>query len=279
MLFRSYGHSDNNSGNPIDSFFATEDPTILMDNFYSLLDEITTYMGGDTPKVGASVMAMGQQIFDYMLTKTPAEVEDTMGDIMEALTEDVDPADGTADFRVTFADLMDLAAPLVSMADYPMWVHEGADPGLDYLETDYASMNSSDSDNSELGNSAKGLNYLLSGMFDILNGETIDRDGMYDMFDSLNDVLADPTTAQKLIWNIANHFTPDGYHYGTLQTGFTNIDTNVYNTDSPQVYSNADIRETVKEFLTASGPLFMQDKRRGSFASPEIGRASCRERV
>jgi hypothetical protein len=253
---RLYGHSDNNIGNPINSFFATDPPETLVNNFYSLLDEITNPVGGTTPKVGASVMGMTQKILDYVLKKDVTEIEDTMNDLMDDLR---DPT-----FKTDFADLMDLAAPLMAMADYPMWVHHGATPGLDTLETDYARMNSGDSVDSELGNSAKGVNYFMSGMFDLLNGETIDRDSMYDLFDSLNDVLADPVTVQKLFWNMSNYFTPGGYLYGTLQTGNNNVDTNIYSTSSPQLYSDAGLSTTVRELLTGVGDALLRDDRRAS---------------
>ncbi len=266
---RLYGHSTDNAGNPIDSFFATTPSADLMTDFYALLDELTNQVGGTTPKMGASVMAITNKVAGYLTTKTPEEIEDTMGDLMEALTEDVDPADGTRDFADTFATLMDIAAPMMSMVDFPMWIHHGATPGADYLETVYGNMNATDSVNSDLGNAAKGVNYLMSGLFDLLNGETIDREFMYSAIDSLNAILADPTTAEKLVWNLVNYFTVGGYQYERVDAVVSPtalVDTDIYKTNSASLYSDADMTKSLKEFLAASGPLFMRDDRRGSFA-------------
>lgn len=254
---RLYGHSGNNAGDPIDSFFAKDDPVTLVNNFYSLLDEVTTGVEGGALKVGASVMGMTRIILNYLLTKSPAEIEEAMSDLMDDLKG--------AEFRDTFADLMDLAAPMMAMTDYPMWVHTGADPGLDSLEIDYTDMQPGESVNSGLGNSARGVNYLLAGMFDMLYGEAVDRETMYDLFDTLDDAVSDKEIIKKFIWNMSNYFTPGGKTYGALQTGNTNVDTGIYNTSSGQLYSDADLSVTLRELLTGMGGQLLRDDRRSSF--------------
>jgi hypothetical protein len=254
---RLYGHSGQNAGNPIGSFFANDQPADMVENFYSMLDEITNDVGGTTPRVSASVMGMTVKILDYVLAKNEADIEKTMNDLIEDLT---DP-----DFKEDFADLMDIAAPLVSMADYPMWYHEVPDkPGDDYLEKDYSKMNSSDSIDSGMGNTALGVNLLMKGMVDILNGETIDRASMYDLFDSLNRALADPEVVKRLIWNLANYGTTGGYFYKTQQTGNNDVDQYVYSTSSENLYSDVNLKATVKELLTGAGDLLLRDDRRSS---------------
>jgi hypothetical protein len=248
---RLYGHSSKNAGNPIGSFFATDPPEDLVNNLYSLLDEVTNDVGGTTPKVSASASGMIVQILDYVVAKSDADIEKTMNDLMDDLK---DP-----DFQNDFNDLVDIVAPMVSMADYPMWYHKGSIPGGDYLVE-----NPSDGENSGIGNTALGINLLLNGMFDILNGETIDRESMYELLDSLNKVLANPETAKRLVWNLSNYFTPGGFIYGTQQTGNNNVDTNIYSTSSPNLYSDSGLKPTLKELLTAAGDLLLRDDRRSS---------------
>ena len=257
---RLYGHSSQNENNPLESFFGSGDPATLVNNFYSMLDEVTNDVGSTTPRVSASSSAMIVQILDYVLAKNEADIETTMNDLMDDLK---DP-----DFQNDFNDLVDLAAPLISMADFPMWYHEGSIPGEDYLETAYSSMKEGSSINSGLGNSAKGVNLLLSGVFDMLNGETIDRDSVYDLFDSLNKVLSNPETTKKLIWNLSNYFTPNGYAWDKtgLKQDNNNTDQFIYSTSSPNLYSDASLSATLKELLTGAGDLFLRDDRRSSLS-------------
>lgn len=278
-----YGHSEDNSGDPINSFFAKDTPETLMNNFYSLLDEVTTDVGGTTPGMGASVMGMTNKIVNYLVEeKTPAEMETTIGDLITDLTEDVDPANGTSDFREdTFVDLMDLVAPMMAMADFPMWINtQGTgDAGDDTLVTSYSDMyahgNIVDSD---LGNSAKGVNNLLSGLFDLLHGETIDREFMYELIDDLNTALGNTAMVEKLVWNLSNYFIAGGYGYGTKNTTTVNASTfanDVYNMHVPgAIFSDSELQETLREFLTLSGGLFQRDDRPSSMVYKSMGTTS-----
>ena len=255
---RLYGNSSLNNNNPIGSFFASDDddPAKMVEYFYSMLDELTNDVGGTSPKVSASMMGMTEQLLDYVLAKSDSDIKTSIDDFMDDLT---DP-----DFKGNFSDLMDILAPLMAIADYPMWIHEGSIPGEDSLETNYNLMKEGPSINSELGNTAKGVNMLLSGMFDMLNGETIDRESMYDLFDNLNKVLSNPETIKKLIWNMSNYFTPGGFKYKDLKTGNNDVDQYIYSTSSAQLYSDSNLSATLRELLTAAGDLFLRDDRRSS---------------
>jgi len=125
---RLYGNSSLNNNNPIGSFFASDDddPAKMVEYFYSMLDELTNDVGGTSPKVSASMMGMTEQLLDYVLAKSDSDIKTSIDDFMDDLT---DP-----DFKGNFSDLMDILAPLMAIADYPMWIHEGSIPGEDSLE-------------------------------------------------------------------------------------------------------------------------------------------------
>lgn len=247
----------------IGSFYSTDPASTYLTDFFAVLDNLTTDAGGTTPKMSQSVLGMNSKMLSYVLTKTDAEIETTMNDLVTSLTEDADPADGTPDIKATLLDLADLAAKATVLADYPMWILPGANPGLDTLETNYGLMPSRT--NSDLGNSAQGIQQLMSGMIALANGETVDRANMYSMIGKLQSALSDPEIIKRLIWNMSNYFTVNGNQYGTLNTTNTNVTTNIYNTDNNGVlYSNSELSETLRQTLTGSGALFLRDDRRGS---------------
>jgi hypothetical protein len=160
-------------------------------------------------------------------------------------------------------DLAELAAGPLAMADYPMWITEGASPGLDTLITDYASMPSGT--DSGLGNMSAGMSSIMYGLINLMNGETIDREGMYDLIDNLNTVVSDPEIVKRLLWNFSNYFTEGGSVFGTLNTGNTGVNSNIYNTDNPGVlYSNVELGENLRQILTGSSGLLLRNDRRAS---------------
>jgi hypothetical protein len=160
-------------------------------------------------------------------------------------------------------DLAELAAGPLAIADYPMWITQGASPGLDTLITDYASMPSGT--DSDLGNMSAGLSSIMYGLINLMNGETVDRASMYDLIDNLNTVVNDPEIVKRLMWNISNYFTTNGSIYGTLNTTNTNVATNQYNTDNPGVlYSNTELAENLRQILAGSSGLLLRNDRRAS---------------
>ncbi|MBN2159061.1 MAG: hypothetical protein JW807_06675 [Spirochaetes bacterium] len=235
--------------------------------FYGFLDEISRYTGG--PKVGVSVIGMTNRIVKYLVdNKDAGDLQEFMDDLREVLTEDVDPADGVPDFQVTLKDLAEFAATPMAIADFPMWIDtpDPLNPGDDTLVENISDMDTHT--DSELGNMALGFQKLLSGMITLMNGATIDRDGMYDMINNLSAAVDDVDATERLVWNMSNYFTPNGLYYTTEDNSNTVVDTvnKKYCTDSGQLYSDAQIGETLREVLTASAGLFLRDDRRGSLS-------------
>jgi hypothetical protein len=161
-------------------------------------------------------------------------------------------------------DLAELLAQPAAMADYPMWINRGASPGEDSLIANYGSMPSGADSN--LGNMAQGMESLVSGLIGIINGEAVDRPFFYDLFSRLDAAFADTDMIERLLWNLSNYFTPNGYVYGTLDTRNTDVTEHIYNTDSDGIYSNVEISETIRQLLAGASGLFLRDDRRGSLA-------------
>ena len=76
---------------------------------------------------------------------------------------------------------------------------------------------------SDLGNMSAGMSSVMYGMITLLNGETVDREGMYDLIENLQDAIGDPEIVKRLIWNMSNYFTTNGSVYGTLNTTNTDV--------------------------------------------------------
>ncbi|HOD15589.1 MAG TPA: hypothetical protein PKI31_12750, partial [Spirochaetota bacterium] len=160
-------------------------------------------------------------------------------------------------------DLAELAAGPLAMADFPMWVTEGAIPGEDALITDFANMASGT--DSDLGNMSAGMSSVMYGLISLLNGETVDREGMYDLIENLQKAIGDPEIVKRLVWNLSNYFTTNGSVYGTLNTTNTGVNSNVYNTDNPGVlYSNTELSENLRQILAGSSGLLLRNDRRAS---------------
>ena len=88
---------------------------------------------------------------------------------------------------------------------------------------------------------------------------------MYDLINNLNTVVSDPEIFKRLVWNLSNYFTTNGSVYGTLSTGNTSVNSNIYNTDNPNVlYSNVELGENLRQILAGSSGLFLRNDRRAS---------------
>jgi hypothetical protein len=327
---RFYNNSD------IDSFYAKDDPSVMMRNFYGFLDELARDVGGTTPKVHDSVTAMMNRVLPYLLDeKTEDEIQEFIEKLyMPMFYPDINyggtgvrakegsyslPIPGIDDksissikvqfgYKVTLysnndytgsswvldsnetdldikgcdnaasslkiekdpdslADLADIAAQPLVMGDYPMYVTEGATPAQDTLITDYSAMTGGV--DSGLGNMSQGLRDLMYGIITLFNGETVDRAFMYKQLDSLYNSLNDPETINMLVWNMSNYFTAGGSYYGAAEdTSNTEVypsDMKLrYSTNSANLYSNAEFRETMRETLAAMSGLLMRDDRRSS---------------
>ena len=177
-------------------------------------------------------------------------------------------------------DLAELLAQPVAMADFPMWIDTKgtADAGDDELVTNYADMNTHGNiADSNLGNMASGMQSLISGLITLMNGKTTDRAFLYDLFGNLNDALNNKEMIKRTIWNLSNYFTTNGSIYGTKNISTVDPDfvTGVYNTDfTNTLYSNAELKETLQEFLTLAGGLFQRDDRRSSMTYKTLGTTS-----
>ncbi len=265
---RFYGNNQKGTPYAINSFYGDNNAPTYLEDFYGFLDTVAEAVPGNNNKIGVGVIGIMNRAVHYLLNeKTDAELDDFMVDLVETLTvTDDDPADGELDFKADFLDLAEFLSTPVAMADFPMFITEGAVPGEDTLITDIPSMpGGTDSD---LGNMAKGLASLMNGFLSMLHGESLDREGMYDLIGNLDAALADPDVTQRLIWNMANYFTAGGSVYGAaVNTTNTNVNANQYNTDNDPtagLYSNVELKENLSQLLTGASGLFLRDDRRSS---------------
>ncbi len=219
------------------------------------------------PGMTDSILAIARKVTGYMVTqKTPAELQDFMNDLIQ----DINDLE-----REDFVLLTKNLGKMMAAASYPMYIKnpnwsDRVDGKFGSLETDYSSMTGYT--NSGLGNIVKGNFSLMTGLRDRV-GENIGTDGrqlVYDLVSDLRKTLLEPANTaviKDLVYNMEDYFTVGGAVYGTTNTTNTDVTTNMYNTNSTGLYSDAEISTTLKETLAAMSGLLLRDDRPGALTS------------
>jgi len=225
------------------------------DNFYAVLDKITE---GDIladDSVTNDIMGLLGKGVDWVGDKSAVEIRDFMQDLADSSSEMS---------RDDFISMSKIISKTLLRSDYPMWLDSGDGSVITDISTIDFDPITGDF-NSDLGNLVKGLDLLISSGLKMISDDSVIGDYLYDilrengkMMDvSLGTVEEDGKTVpvdtkyvtKKLLQNIEDYFTKDGEHY-----------TGDYNTDNSEIYSVAEIGNSIKELFPALQKLLITSK-------------------
>ena len=120
---------------------------------------------------------------------------------------------------------------------------------------------------SGLGNGVRGLDSLLSGLNDLLKNGSF-RNDLYGIFSELGDMSTLTMDSKKfheilkdLICNLEDFCTDGGSIYSSIGTD--------YNIDTPEVYINAELGNSLKELFPALVGFFLRGNREDSIISDD----------
>jgi len=250
-------HENNRDSDP----FYTQSPGEYLVNFYSFLDTMSdTEISDEANTLSDSVIGIGRIFLDYVTEeKSAEEIRDFMEDVT-GMIKDLDQDD--------FIDLTGALGKAFMRTSSPMWWD-----GADFTD-------GSSGTNTGLGNLTKGVHALLTGMSGYIGkseeGETEEqiasrtnvRNALYDIVREFNSILSaeNADVFKSLICNLEKFFTEDGSVYGERKTDPSGgsadaYNNNIYNTDNDQLYSDAEIRKTLKETLVGQLGLLVREDR------------------
>lgn len=241
------------------SAFYQSDAETLNQNLYAFLDKLSDqeidvpedYLSGLANKVIAYIISSIPVTGAGHLDKTWLNTE-----VSELVEDLIDP-----DFQEDFIDITEFINKICIQADYPMWVDDSGTP-LNYADIDPATHT-----NIDLGNAVKGSRDLITWLNLIIrNPET--RLMLYDAIQNLANIL-DPVPQselalklRQLVVNIEDHFTVGGEVYEANP---------IYSENNDLTYSDAEIGQTLREFLPLIQQLLMRSDRPNAIISDKEG--------
>jgi len=248
--------------------------------FYDFLDALSEETPGNLPGVGPSLIPVLESVVNYILDeKVDVDAED-YSDLHDAMDDMISLTTGE-DFNDDYVDIMELLSKALIRCDYPIWVDGDGD-----AFTSYDSMGGNT--NTGLGNLVKGVHAIVSGMLQMEEYnpaseeyEPIDREKMYNhLLDVRDNVLRISGTTdlntevlKALLTNLEDYFTEGGGVYGTPNDANATITSNIYNSRNNYqngvsaggaFYSDAELRNTLKEVVDGQLGVFMREDRDGA---------------
>ncbi len=225
-----------------------------------------------------SILSMARSFTRYMTdTKSPEKLQADMSDLVKSINEFE---------RDDFLLLTENLGKVLAAASYPMWIKNPefsttGDGKFGVIETDYSVMTGYA--DSGLGNGVKGIHSLLTGLRDRAGSEISDRELIYDLIKDVRGTFLDESNApviKDFIYTLEKYFTAGGSAYGTaLNTSNADISINIYNTNSANLYSDAEIGNTLKETLGAMMGMFLRDDRCGALTADRNSKSYLLERL
>lgn len=211
------------------SHYFSEESTDYTEGFYALLDEV--FKDGENPG-SADMVAVNWKILNrFNDTKSPEELQEDMEELIDDI---LDP-----DFKEDFVDLTTMLGKLLVRADYPL---------------------SADDESMGIGNAAKGVVDLVMWYNRmekdpvtraLLRSQVSEAVSMFDPSPSSTNNLK----IHKLLENIRDYFTESGSVYSDDNPN------NVYRMDNDEIYSDAEITNTIREMLPSTASLLMRSDR------------------
>lgn len=209
--------------------YFSEESTDYTEGFYALLDEV--FKDGENPG-SADMVAVNWKILNrFNDTKSPEELHEDMEELIDDI---LDP-----DFKEDFIDLTSMLGKLLVRADYPL---------------------SADDESMGIGNAAKGVVDLVMwynrmekdpATRALLRSQVSEAVSMFDPSPSSTNNLK----IHKLLENIRDYFTESGSVYNDDNPN------NIYHMDNDEIYSDAEITNTIREMFPSTASLLMRSDR------------------
>ena len=238
--------------------FYNKTPLAYRGSVYGLVDRIRKDKTG--PEMSDSLLAVARGVVSYLKEeKSPAELKTDMANLVDDIN-DLDQED--------FVLLTQNLGKMLAAASYSMRITSDGELG--------------GSIDSGLGNAVKGTHSLTCGLRDRVGTKISDRQLAYDMIEDLRQTLFAPENTGVLkdfITVLESHFTKGGSVYGSaVNTTNTDVNANLYNTSSTNLYSDTELSNTLKETLSAQLGLLLRDDRNGALTSDEDSKSYALER-
>jgi len=255
--------------------FYDESPSEYRRIMYALTDRLRRDNGDKG--MTESILSMARKVTSYMTdTKTPEMLQADMSDLVESIN-DLE--------RDDFILLTKNIGKVMAAASYPMYIRttefsSTGDGKFGVLETDYDDMLSYS--NSGLGNAVKGTHSLLTGLKDFTDPAGLDRDMVYDAIRDIRGTVLKKENSEVIkdfIYTLEKYFTAGGSVYGNANTTNKDIDSNLYNTNSPDLYSDAELTNTLKEIFGLFNGIFLRDDRPGAMTRTDGSKGYMLERL
>ena len=231
-------------------------------DFYAFMDKMSG-AGFEPPEDYLSGLL--QKILIYSLDSVPLNDEGEpdkawlnaqVDEIVDDLLDD--------DFRDDFIDIARVASKLLIQTDYPLWVDEAGNT------LDYENIDPTLDRNLMMGNAVQGTNDLVAWLNRIvhnpdtrqlLHSALQSMVSIFDPYRQSGDEAAPPDVAltlRELAENLEDYFTVGGEHYETDP---------VYNENSEAIYSDAQLGQTIREFMPLMQQLFIRSDRPNAIIS------------
>ncbi|BCS95285.1 hypothetical protein DSLASN_09170 [Desulfoluna limicola] len=231
----------------VQAFHGEKTTAEQLQGLYALLDQLS-----DSPQHEGYANQMLHRIIGYVLgTKTPLEISEDMQELVDDINK--------PDFHNDFLDLTTLLGKLLIRSDYSMWKNADGDllNAADIDPTVHANLN--------LGNIVEGVHALLNGFNEVMTDETA-RLAVHQTIRGLGSILDPQLNLDGMMRNLLCELEDRLTAGGAIYEGDP-----VYNENSAQVYSNAELSLVVREFAPYLLQYFLRADREMALISDSYG--------
>ncbi|MDY6932743.1 MAG: hypothetical protein SVZ03_00810 [Spirochaetota bacterium] len=240
LYFTSVKKYEDSSNNYSNDFF----------RFYDLISDSNL-------ELSDNLVAIMKKVIGYIKARYKGDqLEDMIADVTNYLREDAGESIDTI-IKHTF----DGMGKLFLQANENMWLDS-----IDRLITDRSKIMGIGEKDTGLGNATRGMESLLTGLYNVLKNNSV-RDDIYNLLRQVGNFLGSTVEdkglnviLQHLLCNMEDYFTQGGDIYSSSN--------NDYNQDG-DVYINAELGNTVKEFFPALSSLFIRGDRINSIITDD----------
>ncbi len=239
---------------PGDTVFLNN-PELHMKEFYAFLDKLENE-GVKVPEDYLSGIVL--KLLSYLMAEIPttdqnqpdkAWLHQKAGELIEDIEDE--------DFREDFMDLSEVLCKITLQGDASIRIRPDGTP----VNTDENT--SENATNLEIGNTVKGTQDLLIWINKIYQNEET-RLLLHQAIEGLADIF-DPSPQaqlgeklQQLVINLEDHFTSGGAIYSSDE---------IYSGSTNEIYSDAELGQTLREFFPLLAQLFMRSDRPNAIIS------------
>ncbi|MCP4633532.1 MAG: hypothetical protein GY855_11445, partial [candidate division Zixibacteria bacterium] len=200
---------------------------------------------------GNGIIIIDKMLSRFLETNTPQEIKKDMQDLMDDIN---DP-----DYQEDFIDLSKLLGRLFIQSDTSMWVNKATKDTV----SDVDAIDPQIHEDLDIGNAVEGQHLLMLWLNKMINNPET-RELLQGIVKELADIFdPDPgvdngSKLRPLIYALEDHFTKGGEVYDSDPS---------YHTDNDEIYTNAELGETIKDIFPFLMQLSMRSDRPNSIVS------------